>query len=44
MGIVDKANDLAQAAKGDIKDEVGGATDDTDRRRPAAKLIKRRAI
>jgi uncharacterized protein YjbJ (UPF0337 family) len=28
MGIVDKAKDKAQAAKGDVKDKVGGATDD----------------
>jgi uncharacterized protein YjbJ (UPF0337 family) len=28
VGIVDKAKDKAQAAKGDIKDKVGKATDD----------------
>ncbi len=28
MGIVDKAKDKAQAAKGDIKDKVGKATND----------------
>ena len=28
MGIVDKAKDKAQAAKGDIKDTVGKATND----------------
>jgi uncharacterized protein YjbJ (UPF0337 family) len=28
MGIVDKAKDKAQAAKGDVKDRVGRATDD----------------
>ena len=28
MGIVDKAKNKAQAAKGDVKDKVGKATDD----------------
>ena len=28
MGIVDKAKDKAQAAKGDVKEKVGRATDD----------------
>jgi len=28
MGIVDKAKDKAQAAKGDVKDKVGSATND----------------
>jgi uncharacterized protein YjbJ (UPF0337 family) len=28
MGIVDKAKDKAQAAKGDVKDKVGRATND----------------
>ncbi len=28
MGIVDKAKDKAQAAKGDVKEKVGQATDD----------------
>ena len=28
MGIVDKAKDKAQALKGDVKDKVGGATND----------------
>ncbi len=28
MGIADKAKDKAQAAKGDVKDKVGKATDD----------------
>ena len=28
MGLVDKAKDKAQAAKGDVKDKVGEATDD----------------
>jgi uncharacterized protein YjbJ (UPF0337 family) len=28
VGIVDKAKDKAQAAKGDIKDKVGKATND----------------
>ena len=28
MGIVDKAKDKAQAAKGDVKEKVGNATND----------------
>ena len=28
MGIVDKAKDKAQTAKGTVKEKVGGATDD----------------
>lgn len=32
MGIVDKAKDKAQAAKGDVKDKVGEATDDESMR------------
>ncbi len=28
MGIADKARDKAQAAKGDVKEKVGKATDD----------------
>ena len=32
MGIVDKAKDKAQAAKGNVKDEVGKATDDDSMR------------
>jgi uncharacterized protein YjbJ (UPF0337 family) len=40
MGIVDKAKDKAQALKGDVKDKVGGATNDRSMQAEAAGNLK----
>ena len=43
MGVVDKAKDKAQAAKGTVKEKAGKATDDRALR-PRARVTRHRAI